>query len=239
MTPEVKATKDMLFIAPYNYEGLAGWLVRISWYPDANYENRKWHSKLFAFRDYASNDDALAAAQNYRDKWIEDNKGKRYLRSVGTRFSPNLPRNNTSGIVGVNRSEKRKKSGPLWQTTYPLPEGGVANKKFPISIYGEVGALRLAIQARRAGLLTALGGRSITTDEAAFRLSSSMTTFLQTFKTTEIKAPIRRLLKLFATRTSQRQPSLSNSKYESGNNGFVAKFLSFSTTSVPSQDQVC
>ena len=168
MTPEEKAAKDMLFIAPYDYEGLAGWLVRISWYPDANYENRKWHSKLFAFRDFASNDDALAAARNYRDKWIEENKGKRYLRSVGARFSPTLPRNNTSGIVGVNRSEKRKKSGPLWQTTYPAPGGGVENKKFPISIYGEVGALRLAIEARRAGLLAALGVRNIATDEAAY-----------------------------------------------------------------------
>ncbi|QLQ26192.1 MAG: HNH endonuclease [Dechloromonas sp.] len=168
MTPEEKAAKDMLFIAPYDYEGLAGWLVRISWYPDANYENRKWHSKLFAFRDFASNDDALAAARNYRDKWIEENKGKRYLRSIGARFSPTLPRNNTSGIVGVNRSEKRKKSGPLWQTTYPAPGGGVENKKFPISIYGEVGALRLAIQARRAGLLAALGVRNIATDEAAY-----------------------------------------------------------------------
>jgi hypothetical protein len=56
MTPEEKAAKDMLFIAPYDYEGLAGWLVRIPWYPDTNYENRKWHSKLFAFRDFASND---------------------------------------------------------------------------------------------------------------------------------------------------------------------------------------
>lgn len=46
MTPEEKAAKDMLFIAPYDYEGVAGWLVRISWYPDGNYEHRKWHSKL-------------------------------------------------------------------------------------------------------------------------------------------------------------------------------------------------
>jgi len=168
MTPEEKSAKDMLFIAPYDYEGLVGWLVRISWYPDGNYENRKWHSKLFTFRDFASKDDALTAARNYRDKWIEENKGKRYLRNIGERFSPTLPRNNTSGIVGVNRSEKNRKSGALWQTTYPHPEGGVANRKFPISIYGEVGALRLAIQARRAGLLVALGGRSIATDEAAY-----------------------------------------------------------------------
>lgn len=168
MTPEEKAAKDLLFIAPYDYDGLAGWLVRISWYPDTTYENRKWHSKLFAFRDFASNDDALAAARNYRDEWIEQNKGKRYLRSIGARFSPTLPRNNTSGIVGVNRGEKTRKSGALWQTTYPRPEGGVANRKFPISIYGEVGALRLAIQARRAGLLVALGSRSIATDETAY-----------------------------------------------------------------------
>lgn len=168
MTPEEKAAKDMLFIAPYDYEGLAGWLVRISWYPDASYENRKWHSKLFAFRDFTSNENTLAAARIYRDKWIEENKGKRYLRSIGARFSPTLPRNNTSGIVGVNRSEKSRKSGALWQTTFPNPAGGVFNRKFPISVYGEVGALRLAIQARRSGLLVALGDRSIATDEAAY-----------------------------------------------------------------------
>ncbi len=168
MTPEEKTAKDMIFIAPYEYEGLAGWLVRISWYPDANYEHRKWHSKLFAFRDFESNDDALAAARRYRNGWIEENKGKRYLRSIGARFSPTLPRNNTSGIVGVNRSEKNQKSGALWQTTFPSPTGGVANRKFPISIHGEVGALRLAIQARRAGVLAALGDRNIQPDEAAY-----------------------------------------------------------------------
>jgi hypothetical protein len=168
MTPEEESAKDMLFIAPYHYEGRLGWLVRISWYPDASYENRKWHTKLFAFRDFASSDDALVAARNYREGWIEENKGKRYLRSIGARFSPILPRNNTSGIVGVNRGEKGRKTGALWQTTYPLPEGGSANKRFPISVYGEVGALRLAITARRAGLLTALGVRGVAEDESAY-----------------------------------------------------------------------
>lgn len=171
MTPEEKAAKDMLFIAPYNYEGLAGWLVRISWYPDGNYEHRKWHSKLFAFRDFTSNDETLVAARAYRDKWIEENKGKRYLRSIGARFSPTLPRNNTSGIVGVGRSERKGKSGNIeicWQTTYPGPDGKVKNEKFAVGKHGEIGALRLAIQARRAGLLEILGKRGIAEDETAY-----------------------------------------------------------------------
>lgn len=161
----------MLFIAPYDYEGLAGWLARISWYPDGNYKNRKWHSKLFAFRDYASNEEALSAARAYRDKWIDENKGRRYLRSIGARFSPTLQSNNTSGIVGVGRTERKGKSGNIetcWQTTYPGTNGKVKNEKFAVGKYGEVGALRLAIQARRAGLIAVLGKRNIAEDEAAY-----------------------------------------------------------------------
>jgi hypothetical protein len=171
MTPEEKAKSNMLFIAPYDYEGLAGLLVRISWYPDGNYENRKWHSKLFAFRDFSSNDEAVSAARIYRDNWIEENKGKRYLRSIGARFSPSLPRNNTSGIVGVGRSERKGKSGNIeicWQTTYPGPNGKVKNEKFAVGKYGEIGALRLALQARRAGLIAALGKRNLAEDEIAY-----------------------------------------------------------------------
>lgn len=168
MTSLEHDTKDMQFIAPYDYEGLSGWLVRISWYPNGRYETRKWHGKLFAFRDFASHEAALAAAREYRDTWIEENKDKRYLRGIGERFSPTLPRNNTSGIVGVNRSNKTQKSGAHWQTTYPLPSGKKANRKFPISIYGEVGALRLAIQARRAGLMAVLGEPGPGSSEAAY-----------------------------------------------------------------------
>lgn len=171
MTPEEKLKNNMLFIAPYDYEGLAGLLVRISWYPDGNYENRRWHSKLFAFRDFTSNDEAVSAARTYRDNWIEENRGKRYLRSIGARFSPSLPRNNTSGIVGVGRSERKGKSGNIeicWQTTYPGPNGKVKNEKFAVGKYGEIGALRLALQARRAGLIAALGNRNLAEDKIAY-----------------------------------------------------------------------
>lgn len=182
MTPEEKQAKDMLFIAPYDYEGLAGWLVKISWYPNERYENRKWHSKLFAFRDYASPEETLDTARRYRDQWIEANKGKRYLRSIGARFSPVLPRNNTSGIVGVTRSDKRRKSGPLWQTTFAAPQGGVINRKFPVSTYGEVGALRLAIEARRTGLLALFESRRVGADEAAYEVIKFYDDILENLK---------------------------------------------------------
>lgn len=182
MTPEERQTDDTLFIAPYDYEGLAGWLVRISWYPNESYENRKWHSKLFAFQNFTSKEEALDAARSYRDKWIEENKGKRYLRTNGARFSPVLPRNNTSGIVGVNRSDKGYKSGALWQTTFPLPTGGVANRKYPISIYGEVGALRLAIEARRAGLLATTNSTPNESIYASIKFYDDLLANLQDFK---------------------------------------------------------
>lgn len=161
----------MRFIAPYNFEGLKGFLVRLSWYPGSNYKNRKWHSKLFNFANFERRETALAAAREYRDRWIEENKDKRYLRSIGARFSPTLPRNNTSGIVGVVRSERKSKSGnaeSCWQTTYPGIEGKTQNKKFAIGKYGEIGALRLALQARRAGVLAVLEQRNIPENETAY-----------------------------------------------------------------------
>jgi len=170
MTAET-SQNDMRFIAPYDFEGLQGVLVRVSWYPDGNYRNRKWHGKLFNFAHFESREATIAAAREYRDRWIEENKDRRYLRSIGARFSPMLPRNNTSGIVGVNRSERKGKSGNIetcWQTTYPGTDRKVRNDKFSVAKYGEIGALRLAIQARRAGLLAVLGQRNVSEDETAY-----------------------------------------------------------------------
>ena len=173
MTPEEKIAKDQLFIAPYDHEGLSGWLVKISWYPNDRYESRKWHSKLFRFSAFGSEEETLNAARQYRDKWIEDNKEKRYLSGrdssnlVG-RFSLSLQSNNTSGIVGVTRSDKASKRGPLWQTTFARPGGGVDNRKFLISTFGEVGALRKAIEARREGLLTLFHSRGVGEGESVY-----------------------------------------------------------------------
>lgn len=63
---------------------------------------------------------------------------------------------NTSGILGVSRTERLGRSGVVesqWQTTYRDINGKVANKKFAIGKYGEIGALREAVGARRDGLL--------------------------------------------------------------------------------------
>lgn len=147
-------------ISPYSQQGLEGWLVHIPYYPDApNYNSVKYHSKLFAYSKYESVDQALLAASKYRDAWIAENKDKRFQRGEGTRFTKTLPKNNTSGIIGVGRTERSGKSGKTeeaWQTTYPTLEGKVKNEKFSIRKLGEVEALRCAILARRAGILVLL-----------------------------------------------------------------------------------
>lgn len=152
---DLRNKEDMMLITSYSCDGLEGWLVKISYFQNKEDNFRKFHSKLFAFRDYKSKGDALDAARKYRDLWLEENKDKREPKNsgLGSRFSVYLSKSNTSGIIGVNRAEKSKKNGANWQTTYALPEGGVKNKKFKISIYGEVGALKMAIEARRSGIL--------------------------------------------------------------------------------------
>ena len=162
--------EDMMLITSYSCDGLDGWLVKISYYSNKEDRLRKFHSKLFAFRDYENKNEALNAARMYRDKWLEENKDKRHTRNTGSRFSLYLSKSNTSGIIGVNRAEKSKKSSANWQTTYPLPEGGVKNKKFNISIYGETSALRMAIEARRAGILNLTSTKEVKEGDADYEI---------------------------------------------------------------------
>lgn len=156
MQLERSAHADTRYLALFSQKGLVGCLVRIPFYPDRKRTNRKWHSKLFAYRDFPSEEAALLAAAAYRDKWFADHPDELRLRPIGARFSIKLPANNTSGIIGVTRSEHIGKSGALemlWQTTFRGLQGKPVNKKFAVSKYGELGALRRAVEARRDGLL--------------------------------------------------------------------------------------
>lgn len=105
---------------------------------------------------------------------------------------------------------EKKRARVEKQMTYPRPEGGVANKKFPISIYGEVGALRLAIQARRAGLLVALGSRSIATDETAYAVIRFYDDILANLQDYNDQSSIYRSSRSLEIRTSLLPQSLSN-----------------------------
>lgn len=151
-----KADVDTRYLTAFSQKGLNGCLVRIPYYPSHTRDSRTWHSKLFAYRDFQSKEAAIQAAIAYRDQWFSDHPDELKLRPTGARFSLKLPSNNTSGIIGVTRSSRIGKSGTPqshWQTTFRGTEGKPVNKKFLVSKFGELGALRRAIEARRDGLL--------------------------------------------------------------------------------------
>lgn len=109
-----------------------------------------------AFKNFPDRRKALLAAAEYRDTWFKEHEHEARLRPLGARFGIKLPTNNTSGIVGVNRTERLTRYGSTeiqWQTTFPGANGVTTNRKFSVMRFGEVGALRRAIEARRDGLL--------------------------------------------------------------------------------------
>jgi hypothetical protein len=147
---------DTRYVTTYSQKGLDGYLVRVPIYPTGTRKDKRWHTKLFAFRDYPDRHSALLAAAKYRDMWFKEHEHEARLRPLGARFGIKLPSNNKSGIVGVNRTERltRSRSKEVqWQTTFPGADGNVINRKFSVMRFGEVGALRRAIEARRDGLL--------------------------------------------------------------------------------------
>lgn len=147
---------DTRYVTTYSYEGLDGFLVRVPAYPTGKWDEVRWHTKLFAFKKFATTREALNEAIRYRDEWFANLSADQRLRPVGARFGLKLPSNNTSGIVGVNRTESvhaGETKEIYWQTTYPGEGGKKINRKYSVNRFGEVGALRRAIAARRDGLL--------------------------------------------------------------------------------------
>jgi putative restriction endonuclease len=107
----------------------------------------KQQTKFFADSIFGSKDLSLAAAQEYRDETLA--KIGDYL---GQYISDALPASNTSGILGVHRSESIRKDlsiEEVWQCHAPA---GTERKKstyaFRISVHGEKGALYKAVETR-------------------------------------------------------------------------------------------
>lgn len=147
---------DTRYVAPYSQDGLDGYLVRVPTYPEGARKSKRWHTKLFAFKKYATLREAILAALAYRDSWFKSHAEESRLRPAGAKFTIKLPSNNTSGIVGVNRTERLSVGGSSeiqWQTTFSAPTGQNVNRKFSAKRFGEVGALRRAVEARRDGML--------------------------------------------------------------------------------------
>ena len=119
-----------------------GYYVRLS-------RQGKTEAKFFADKSNGGKRAALRAAREYEAELVRKAEArggkKREIKSV----------RNTSGKVGVSRSISR--SGDqiyeYWQASWNDSDGRRRSAKFSINKYGEEKARRLALKARREGLL--------------------------------------------------------------------------------------
>ena len=107
--------------------------------------------KLFSDSVIGSKQKALEEAKEWRDARLEEMG----IIESGSRISIILQANNKSGIIGINRFETIDENEIIreyWQTTFLSPEQKITNRKFNIKLYGELGALQQAINARMEAL---------------------------------------------------------------------------------------
>ncbi len=122
--------------------------------------DKKHHSKTFSDSKFGSPEASLEAAKEFRDE---------LFRELGIEFGPGahiisdtLPVNNKTGILGVNRAEALESNAEIrvvWQTTFPVESGGVETASFNVKKFGEVGAMRLAVERRMEGVSALIGVR--------------------------------------------------------------------------------
>jgi putative restriction endonuclease len=100
--------------------------------------------------------DGKAAAEQYRDDFLESASNLGLDTGLsGSHAWSRLPKSNTSGILGVNRTTSRMPSGTLyqaWQTTYITPECHIKTRKFSVNRLGELGALVSTVEVRKAAM---------------------------------------------------------------------------------------
>lgn len=121
-----------------------GWQVKIV-------RNSKQRTKFFSDSKYESKEFALEAAIKYRDNLLKE------LRTAisSSKFTVSLPKNNTTGILGVNFGEHTERNGnktEQWQASFPSPKGKHLSRKFSVNKYGEMGALYKAVESRMEGI---------------------------------------------------------------------------------------
>lgn len=153
-------TGDRYLLTSYDHDGLRGVLFKVSWQQTEPRRQRKYTSKLFAFKDYQTEEAATSAAIRYRNEWLANHPSIKLQKERDDRFLLTPPSHNTSGILGVNRTFDTLKSGQksyFWQAAWREQNGKPINKKFSVNRYGEDEALRLAVLARRDAIANMKG----------------------------------------------------------------------------------
>ena len=124
-----------------------GWLVTIQ-------RRGTIHRRQFSDGVYGSKTKALAAAKIFRDEIVAA-----HPPLSRSEHSEIVKKNNKSGVVGVCRycaSETRHKPVKdrrwFWVASWVLPDGRAKRVKFSANKYGEEGAFKMAVKARRAAV---------------------------------------------------------------------------------------
>ena len=124
-----------------------GWLVTIQ-------RRGVIHRKHFSDGVHGGKQKSFAAAKGYRDEVITNNPPFSMRE-----YSNIVKKNNRSGVVGVCRycaSETRDlpddKQRWFWVASWPLPDGRRKRVKFSVKKYGEEGAFKMALKARKDAL---------------------------------------------------------------------------------------
>ncbi|MFA9441076.1 AP2 domain-containing protein [Uliginosibacterium sp. sgz301328] len=124
-----------------------GWLVTIQ-------RRGVIHRKHFSDGVFGGKTRAFNAAKDFRDEIIA-----RYPPFSMREYSNIVKKNNRSGVVGVCRycaSETRDmpedRQRWFWVASWPLPDGRRKRVKFSVKKYGEEGAFKQALKARKDAL---------------------------------------------------------------------------------------
>ncbi|HEY9191402.1 MAG TPA: AP2 domain-containing protein [Methyloversatilis sp.] len=124
-----------------------GWLVTIQ-------RRGVIHRKHFSDGVFGGKQKAFAAAKQFRDDIIS-----KFPPFSLREYSSIVKKNNRSGVVGVCRycaSETRDmdedKQRWFWVASWPLPSGRRKRVKFSVNKYGEEGAFKMALKARKDAL---------------------------------------------------------------------------------------
>jgi hypothetical protein len=146
---EVKKTTPIYGITRVDNEvsRTHGWLVTIQ-------RRSTIHRRQFSDGVFGSKAKALAAAKVFRDAVVARNPPFSRREHAEIR-----KKNNKSGVVGVCRycaSETRDKPARerrwFWVASWVLPDGRAKRVKFSVNKYGEEGAFKMAVKARRTAI---------------------------------------------------------------------------------------
>ena len=132
--------KKIVGVSRIDTEDTHGWFVR------KRHQGRT-HSKFFSDSRYGSKKAAYEAAKTYRQKLDE-----KYPPPKTRAFRTHVPKNNTTGVVGVSETFMRSRNGkkiPCFTVTWRPVKGVSKTKKFSIPFYGRTEAFRRAVDFRQ------------------------------------------------------------------------------------------